>query len=224
MIGQKKSRKKIGINKNKGVLGVIIAAFISALAVFIIMLQFEKRELQKYEKANIYIASSYIPKGTRIDEKSADKYMEIVQLDKSCVPESAIVSFDDISDMVSGYSIGKGTLLTKEMFETMNEILLEIDDPVEVGLKAEDLYQIVGGVLRSGDRIDIYFCDEEGQFECGWTNVYVLNAFDSSGALIEPGDMVTATNRINVYLPKSEVATLYSRLVPSDIRVVKRCE
>lgn len=36
-----------------------------------------------------------------------------------------------------------------------------MEDPVIAGCKADDLYQIVGGVLRAGDRINIYQVDEQ---------------------------------------------------------------
>ena len=36
----------------------------------------------------------------------------------------------------------------------------DMTQPVVAGFKADDLYQVVGGVLRSGDRINIYQVNE----------------------------------------------------------------
>lgn len=46
------------------------------------------------------------------------------------------------------------------MFTAVNDITKDMTQPVVAGFKADDLYQVVGGVLRSGDRINIYQVNE----------------------------------------------------------------
>ena len=97
--------------------------------------------------------------------------------------------------------------------------------PVIAGCKAEDLYQLVSGTLRSGDRIHIYTVDEElGQAYLTWDDVMVYQAFDSSGNLIPPQDTTSAAARINVLLEEGNAELFYSELYKGSLRVVKLWE
>ena len=93
------------------------------------------------------------------------------------------------------------------------------------GAEPEDLYQLVSGTLRGGDRIHIYTVDEEiGQAYLTWDNVMVYQAFDSSGSLIPPQDTVSAATRINVLLEEGNAELFYSELYRGSLRVVKLWE
>ena len=92
------------------------------------------------------------------------------------------------------------------------------------GLKAEDLYQMAGGILRAGDRIHIYSVNKENIATLVWKNVYVQQVFDSAGGKISNDDAKTAVQRINVYLDSKEVAKFYSELAAGSLRVVKVCD
>lgn len=89
------------------------------------------------------------------------------------------------------------------------------------GFKAEDLYQVVGGVLRAGDRIHIYSMSEEGEALPAWSNVYVREVFDQAGNRIVSGDTAAAAQRVNIYLDKKDVEAFYSRLASGTLRVVR---
>ena len=110
----------------------------------------------------------------------------------------------------------------EDMFETKNEITAQMEEPVVAGLRADDLYQVVGGVLRAGDRIHIYRVNEEGEAELAWENVYVQGVFDQSGTAISNDDRDTAAQRINVYLDKKVIEEFYSQLNAGALRIVKR--
>ena len=103
----------------------------------------------------------------------------------------------------------------------LDEIVQEIKDPVIAGFKAEDLYQVAGGVLRAGDRIHVYTVTDERETVLLWENVYVQGVFDQAGARIENGDTSTAAQRLNVYLAKEDVEAFYSGLASGMLRVVK---
>ncbi|MCM1191538.1 MAG: SAF domain-containing protein [Butyrivibrio sp.] len=201
--------------------GGMAAALIAAAAVFAVMLQLEKSMLTKYEKGTVYAAAAEIPKGQMITADNLSLYFQEKALDKSCIPESALRSPEQVTGLAAVFDIEQGVLLSEGMFESLDDVLEEISDPVVAGFKAEDLYQVVGGVLRAGDRIHIYSVSEEGEVSLVWSNVYVQEVFDQSGAGIVSGDKVTAAQRINIYLDKKDVETFYSELAGGALRVVK---
>ena len=93
------------------------------------------------------------------------------------------------------------------------------------GCRADDLYQLVSGTLRSGDRIHIYTVDEElGETYLVWDNVMVYQTFDSAGNLIPPQDTLSAAARINVLLEEGTAELFYSELYRGSLRVVKLWE
>ncbi len=204
--------------------GSIAAALIAAIAIFGVMLQMEKNVLTKYERGSIYVAVQEIPEGQLITEENYTKYFEERQLDKSCIPETALSSMEQVEGLVPVATIEQGVLLTKGMFEELNQILGTMQEPVIAGMKAEDLYQVAGGVLRAGDRIHIYSVGEEGDAKLVWENIFVQETFDQSGNVIANGDTQSAVQRMNVYLDKSEVEAFYSELASGTLRVVKVCE
>lgn len=201
--------------------GGMAAALVAAVAVFAVMLQLEKSALAKYEKGTVYTAAAEIPKGQLITAENLNLYFQEKSLDKSCIPDSALCSPEQVTGLAAVFDIEQGVLLSEGMFETLDDVLDGMKEPVVAGFKAEDIYQVAGGVLRAGDRIHIYCVSEEGQAVLVWNNIYVKEVFDQTGTRIVNGDSVTAAQRINIYLDKKDVEAFYSELANGALRVVR---
>lgn len=204
--------------------GSIVAALVAAVAIFVVMLQLEKNVLSAYEKGQIYVAAGEIPKGAYITEQNMGEYLRLEEMDVKLIPATALQSYEQLEGLVSGMKIEAGTLLTIGMFDRENEIVKEMQEPVIAGFKAEDLYQVAGGVLRAGDRIHIYTVSESGQAGLIWEDVFVQQVFDSGGSTIKAGDENSSAQRINVYIDAADVERLYTELARGTLRVVKVCE
>lgn len=204
--------------------GSIIAALVAAVAVFVAMLQLEKNMLSQYEKGVIYVAQKNIPKGQFITDENWEEYVEIKELDKTCIPQTAITNESQLENLIAVFEIDEGVLLTDGMFTEQKEVLKNMAEPVTAGFKAEELYQVIGGTLRTGDRIHIYQVNDEGETFPVWLNVFVQQAFDSSGMLIANDDKTTPAQMLNVYLDKKDVEAFYTELAKGTLRVVKVSE
>lgn len=202
----------------------IAAAFVAAVTVFCVMVRLEKSVLTQYEKGVIYTAVKQIPKGQMITENNYHSFIEMKELDRSCIPKTALQRPEQAQGLAALADIEQGVLLTSGMFEDVDEILEQMTEPVIAGFKAEDLYQVAGGVLRAGDRIDIYSVQEDGQAVLVWEEVFVQQVFDGAGAAIGSGDKTTAAQRINVYLAKADVGKFYGELALGSLRAVKICQ
>lgn len=201
--------------------GGMTAALVAAAAVFVILVQMEKSALTQYEKGIIYTAAAEIPKGQVVTEENYFEYVERKELEKSCIPETALSSVEDIRGLSAVFDIDAGVLLTKGMFEPLEEIIHEMQEPVIAGFKADDMYQVAGGVLRAGDRIHIYTVSESGEASLHWENIFIEGVFDQTGASIANDDRATAVQRINVYLDKEDIDEFYTNLANGSLRVVK---
>lgn len=218
---RKKRERRQGASRLK--LGGVVAALAASVAIFITMVRMEKNILTQYEKKTIYTAAAEIPKGQLITADNYQQYFIEQQLDQSCIPPTALCSPGQVTGLVAVYDIEPGILLTGGMFQEMDSILKEMREPVVAGFKAEDIYQVAGGVLRAGDRVNIYSV-KEGETGLVWSNVFVQQVFDASGTAISNGDTVTAAQRINVYLNVTEVQDFYTELAGGSLRVVKLLE
>lgn len=201
--------------------GSIFAALVSSIAIFMVMLQMEKNALADYEVGDIYVACREIPKGQVIDGTNRKEFLEIKQMDLDLIPDTAIVKLSEGETLVATGKIDKDSFLTRGMFTTKEEITEGMQEPVIAGFKAEDLYQVAGGTLRSGDKIHIYQVDEEGQTRLIWEDIYVQQVFDNAGARIDCEDTTSAAQRINIYLDKAYVEHFYEQLAKGTLRVVK---
>lgn len=228
--------QKNKIKKEKSILpGVIFAGLLSSVIVYAVLLNAEKNALADYEKGSIYVAVKEVPEGQIISDANSQEYFRLQELDKKLIPETAIQSPEELAGLAARYPIDAGTLVTTGMFEQLNEVTKDMQEPVIAGFKADDLYQVVGGVLRAGDRIHIYTVTEkesveegeqEPDYETGlaWENVFVAEVFDQSGQRILNEDISTSAQRINIYLDKEDAAAFYAGLSSGTLRVVKVCD
>lgn len=220
---QKERKQKKGMPKerlDKVKTGGTIAALAAAAAVFVCMVQMEKSILTQYEKGVIYTAANVIYKGQAITEDNYREYFVETELDKACIPPTALSAPEQLYGLTAVYDIEPGVLLTRGMFESQESIRSELKEPVIAGFKAEDIYQVAGGVLRAGDRIHIYYVKDQ-EAVLAWESVYIQQVFDISGKSIEVGDKSTAAQRLNIYLDKKDIEAFYTGLAGGSLRAVK---
>ncbi len=212
-------------NRSKIQLGSIVAALVAALALFAGMVYTQRKVLGDFEKKQVYLAEKQIPRGTLLNEDNVSQYMVSRQVDAGWVPASAITDPSELYGMRALYHVGEGSLLSEDMFESPEEILGEMEQPVLLGVRAEDLYQVVGGVLRSGDRIHIYQQEEEsGKTVLRWENLYVEEVFDNTGERVGAMDTGGSAVRLNLYLEQKDVEAFYQGISAKTLRLVKVCQ
>ncbi len=220
-----KEKKGIQFPREKSLLpGAIVLALLAAIITYAVMIHAETKALQAYEKNTIYVAAKEIPEGMMITADNVAQYFTIEELDKNLIPDSALKEPKQLEGLVPQYNIDEGTLITSGMFESINEITKDMENPVIAGFSVNDLYQVVGGTLRAGDRINIYNVDEEGVAVPVWNNVYVQQVFDNTGVAIDNADETMAAQRVNVYMDNADVEKFYSELEVGTLRVVKVCD
>ena len=145
-------RKKEQGTASRAVAGVSLAALVAAVAVFVILTQMEKSMLADYEKGTVYMAAAAIPRGQRITEENFAEYFSKGELDVKYIPRTALTVLEQIQDLAAVYDVEPGVVLTEGMFEKVSDVLGHMAEPVIAGFKADDVYQVAGGILRAGDR------------------------------------------------------------------------
>lgn len=204
--------------------GSIIAALVASIGIFVVMLQTEKKILSEYEKEYVCAAVKEIPKGIVLTEENRGDYLIMKEVDKNIVPRTAFKEIGEIDKLAAKSDIEEGVLITTGMFDELNQVVSSMSQPVIAGFKAEDLYQVVGGVIRAGDRIHIYTVNEQTGAKLVWKSVYVEKVFDGAGNVIAPENHSSAAQRMNVFLDAKDVEYFYTELAKGTLRVVKVCD
>lgn len=239
--------------KQKKILpGAVALGLLLSIIIYAVMLHIEKSALSDFERCTVVTAVKEVPAGQMITAENAGNYFTQKEIDTKLVPANAVPVAEQIAGQAALYNIDSGSIITTGMFESFNEIIEGMEDPVIAGFKADDLYQVVGGVLRAGDRIHIYKVEADepddrsitdpmtkGEEQATpidqaeetevpetvlWENIYVQEVFDQAGNRIPSGDQETAAQRVNIYLDKTDVEAFYTELASGTLRAVKLCK
>lgn len=230
MFGRKeetKQRKKT----EKGKYKILISAIL-ACAVTVGLIKYQEQALSKYETVGVVCVKPSVKslkEGTVINEETVKKYFSVEQRQKNTVSSNALMDMEKLIGKRTSIELCANDVITTAQFSDINEKLHEISDPVETSINATDLSQLVGGILREGDTIDISVIGDEGQLVYELRDVYVTKAFDSSGQIIdenlnEAGDGTTSNENamiINVIIEKSDEALLDQQLSNGVVRIAK---
>lgn len=230
MFGRKEDtqqRKKT----EKGKYKILISAIL-ACAVTVGLIKYQEQALSKYETVGVVCVKPSVKslkEGTVINEETVKKYFSVEQRQKNTVSSNALMDMEKLIGKRTSIELCANDVITTAQFSDINEKLHEISDPVETSINATDLSQLVGGILREGDTIDISVIGDEGQLVYELRDVYVTKAFDSSGQIIdenlnEAGDGTTSNENamiINVIIEKSDEALLDQQLSNGVVRIAK---
>ncbi|MCR4792832.1 MAG: SAF domain-containing protein [Lachnospiraceae bacterium] len=213
--------KKDRSNKRGIRYGLFASAIIMSAGVFAVMTYLQKQALSDYEKKEVYVAANDIPRGCVITNENLSEYMVLKSIEAGCVTDRSLTTAGEVCGLSPVYDISAGTILTGSMFTSSTEEMNRMDAPVLAGFRTDDLSRAVSGVLRAGDRIDIYCSDPvsgEGRLLC--ENVYVESGYDSSGNAVRDPSVAVM---FNVYLESEQAESFYEGLMSGSLYVVRRC-
>lgn len=214
---------KSGKEKEKRFLpGMILIAFIAAVATFFLMLHIEKNILSDYEKQVVWVAAADLQKSLEIKDTNINQCFVQTEIEKTKVPAYAVQEIESLTGRMTAIMIPEGTVLSEPMFAEEERYMDMMYEPVLVGCKADDLCQFVSGILRKGDRVDIFVINDESEEAClMWEDVRIYQAFDSAGNLIAAEDVTTAATRINLFMEVSDAEQFLGALQKGTLQIVK---
>ena len=205
--------------------GVIVSAFLASAVTFFLLLNIEKNLLSDYEKISVWVAAEEMPRALEINNEDMSKYFKQAEVDKRQIPENYVESVQSLADSRTVLMIPKGTILSGSMFTNDEKYVKSLTEPVIIGCKAEDLYQVASGILRKGDMVNIYTVNDElGETYLLWSDVMIYQTFDNSGNQIAAEDTTTAAARINLLMEEWYTEQFYTELHRGSLRMVKLWE
>ena len=200
---------------------LIISACV-AIVVFIALLFVEKSLLKPNGTVEGFVAVSDIDKGTVITEENISKlFTEKNNIDGALEVTGAVKTKDDLINKVAKENINKGEVVSNNSFISKDDKFKDIDELVEVSFNVFDISQVVGGILRSGDIIDISIIDNNTSESLSvLEDVYVDKAISSDGLQIDRSSDLSALT-INILVSKDDSEKLNSYLNKGTLRISK---
>ncbi|MDB2106616.1 SAF domain-containing protein [Clostridium paraputrificum] len=200
---------------------LIISACV-AIVVFMALLFVEKSLLKPNGTVEGFVAVSDIDKGTVITEENISKlFTEKNNIDGALEVSGSVKTKDDLINKVAKENINKGEVVSNNSFISKDDKFKDIDDLVEVSFNVSDISQVVGGILRSGDIIDISIIDNNtNESMIVLEDIYVDKAISSDGLQIDRSSDLSALT-INILVSKDDSEKLNSYLNKGTLRISK---
>lgn len=215
-------KKRYAEKEKKSVLGIIICLVIS-IAVFIAVVIIQRAITGGEDKVTVVVAKENMDAMDFVTLKNAEKYFKEVEVVESLAYQGVYSSieemFDGKNEIYVMTKVSNGEIVSGKSVAACEEFLRDYEKPVAMGIKVASFDHANGGILRRGDRVMMCILDEMGEqheFE-----LYILQAFDVDGLLIEPSDTVTVAENFNVVIEQDEYASVASIIQLGDFDLVK---
>lgn len=225
--GEKKETKK----KTR----LLIACVLGFLILYIALVSIESAAVNDYKNYEVtaYVPVRTIEKNTKMTEDNVHDLFHKVTRDSRILPEDYVSDPMELIGQYAKKEIGLMEIINTGSFQTI-DMCKGIQNPVEVSFSVNNYDQVVGGILREGDCINLYVIrkekDEMGEqivSELIVKDTYITKAFTNTGMEVSRADEVnkdTPTTVINVYIPRDKEETFHEAVIEGTLRVSKIME
>ena len=204
--------------------GVMISLFI-AVALFFGLIILQQNLLAPNGTSKLYVDNKTIEKGTVLDSQNLNTLFTKTELNNEAIIEGAIYTEDELLELegkILSRDMLKGEGLSSLRVVNKDDILANSDYVVEIGINSGDISEVVGGILREGDLVNISSVDPVTKdSSLLLDNVYIDKAFSSDGTRIARTDSMAAA-RVNVLVTSKEAeANLNKAIELGGIKISK---
>lgn len=208
-------------NKGEKKFGKIAISLIISIILFAGLLVLESNITSPNGKVEVVKAVNNIKEGTVIDENNKDSLFEVVTVDGSLDFETVLRNTDELVGRIIDTEIKKGEIISSERLIDKDSVLGKIENPVETSVRVTDISQVVGGILREGDIIDISVVNSTTtENEKVLEGVYVSKAFSSDGTEVDRNSGMSVLT-VNIIVSPEDEAKLNQAIELGTIRVSK---
>lgn len=208
-------------NKGEKKFGKIAISLIISIILFVGLLVLESNITSPNGKVEVVKAVNNIKEGTVIDENNKDSLFEVVTVDGSLDFETVLRNTDELVGGIIDTEIKKGEIISSKRLIDKDSVLGKIENPVETSVRVTDISQVVGGILREGDIIDISVVNSTTtENEKVLEGVYVSKAFSSDGTEVDRNSGMSVLT-VNIIVSPEDEAKLNQAIELGTIRVSK---
>ena len=209
----------------KGKIGGLAIPLVFSVVIYFVLLGFETLLLQDRETVPVVTVSQDIPVGTILNETNVGSYVTVTEISKQLAFDGTFSSVEQISG-ITDVEVKKGQILSKSEIRSLDEGYQDMEDAVEISLKAADLSNMVSGIIRGGDYVNLLYLGTRVDGSAGilkqMDQVYVSDVFDSSCVRIPKSDTETAAAYINVIVSQETAEEISVAQAEGQLVISKR--
>lgn len=219
-----KKKNKVGkvSEKKKGVAMKLLGSLFVALALFGVLLGVEKNIMSSYEKEAVVLCKADVPKGTKITKENVDQYFYMYEVDVALAKDDCVKNKESLYETVAARNISSQEIVRDGFCIKEAEIYGAYKNPVECSVTAANPGDIVSGTIRRGDRVDVAVVNKDTlAYEVVMKNVYVLDAFTTTGEKLADVNTGTAATMLTIVEDKDNYAKFCSAREIGNVIITK---
>ena len=217
-------KDKQGIKKEKGNrdLKRMAISFFVAAVLFVSLMTLEKSILNKEKTIATIKAAVGIQEGMVITKENVKELFVETKIPGGLMVEGAIANTDELIGQLTTKDMKTNEIVYEDAVILKEDVLADIEEPIEASILVNDISQVVGGILREGDMVSISVVDDStGMNEEIFDRVYVTKALNSSGKEAAKGDSEASAVVLNLIIDKRDEAHLNEKISLGTVRVSK---
>ena len=218
--GNKKKNKQ---HKKEKSLTRLVVCFIIAILSFVALMGVQSYILRnKQTTPSVVCSVDNIPSNTVITKNNVNKYFTVIERDTFQITKNNYNSLEDIPEGILADEMCKNQELLKTNIRSNDEIFeyLEDSEVVEMSIKVSNIGDVVGGMLRTGDLVNISYVDSKtNEATTLYSKVFVKQALNSSGEPISKSNSTISATTIILLVNPSMEETIYAASSSGDIKI-----
>lgn len=219
---EEKKRKQGPVN-----IKVFVYCFIATFILYMLIVAVEKAMVGRDERLPVYVATDEVPEKMLITEENVKDYFVIEERSAVTLPGSYITKESQLIGFITNETIHEREVAVAGSFVKEQSLIDKIVNPVEVSLNATNLAQVVGGVLRKGDYINIWSVKTTNKNGIQtveavmiYEGAYVTRAFTSAGEEVgRDAAKEASTTVINIVIPAEYEEAFNTAIAEGSVRL-----
>lgn len=220
---RKANQEKKNKYASKSLTRIIVSLFIAVVA-WIGATSFEAYLLSDKNTAQVVMAKKDVTAGTFIDDENRNTYFTEKTVNSNLVTDTTITDLSQINGKTA-IDITSGEIITTNRLYSTESMTETFKDPVEITFTVSAADRAICGGIRRGDIVDIIgISNDENDTTTSKIikeNVYVLDAYNSSGTKIESNDMSSQAVSFKIQVERKDAAVYNMAFSSSELTVVK---
>lgn len=227
-LGKKKGVTEVSKRdrEKRAKLNKILVGFVMAVVLFVGLVTIEEAIIKNEIKLPTVVATKEIAARTVIKATDLSNNFKVIDVPEQYRAQDALSSLDELGDIITTQDMTPNAVLTAAYYTAEDDLLNQIEDPIEISINLGQVETAVAGKVRAGDIINISKVtsseSESGKVTYHSTyimeNAYVVEAHTGTPT-VSRDDVDTTVTLITVYVPRAKEADIYKALEEGTLRV-----
>jgi hypothetical protein len=201
----------------------LVVCLLIAIFSFVALMGVQSYILRNKQTTPIVVCSvDEIPMNTVLTKENIAKYFTVIERDSFQTTKKNYSSLSDIPEGILADDMCKNQELLKTNIRDNKEVLGYLDgsEVMEMSIKVADIGDVVGGMLRGGDLVNISYVDSKtNESTLLYSKVYVKQALNSSGETVSRNNTSASATTIILLVNPAMEEEIYAAISNGDVKL-----